>query len=435
MQRNRALIFATIAFVPLLSVSSVWANPLFGPKTYTRERGGPEAFKESFQICALSGVYSLIVENSVYTKSERDGKEEGNEKHKKDKDTKEKHKKKERKGKENKVSAAEIEINGEKIIEEDDFNNKLARIERTILLPPGENKMELEIEGDPGPFITVTIECASGCIEPRITHPTAGATLNQSTTLIQGNLSHVYGEVGVTVSGQLAQFNGLEFAAVGVPLNIGQNTITATATDACGLQATATTQVNVESLIEPLVILSAAPNAVVAPVTVRFRALAIPPNPVASYRWNFTTETEPEVSFTYESPGLYLPEVTVTDIKGLTYSATAVVKVLDSTRLNTLLQTKWAKMRDALGQGNFEQALGYFTRGSQDRYREVFEAIRDKLGEEAAALHDIVLVSFSGNTAKYRIQRTEIINGQPQILTYWVYFIQDADGIWRIRQF
>ena len=295
--------------------------------------------------------------------------------------------------------------------------------------------MEVEVEGDPGAFITVTIECASGCIEPRITHPTAGATLNQSTTLIQGNLSHVYGEVGVTVSGQLAQFNGLEFAAVGVPLNIGQNTITATATDACGLQATATTQVNVKSLIEPLVILSAAPSAVVAPVTVRFRALAIPPNPVASYRWNFTTETEPEVSFTYESPGLYLPEVTVTDIKGLTYSATAVVKVLDSTRLNTLLQTKWAKMRDALGQGNFEQALGYFTRGSQDRYRKVFEAIRDKLGEEAAALHDIVLVSFSGNTAKYRIQRTEIINGQPQILTYWVYFIQDADGIWRIRQF
>ncbi|MGH7274251.1 MAG: PKD domain-containing protein, partial [Nitrospiria bacterium] len=402
MQRNRAVIFATLAFLPLLCTSSLWASPLFGPKTYTRERGGPETFKESFQVCALSGVYTLIVENRVYTNAERDGEEEGKEKdkkkeketdkeksknkdkkekEKKEKEKKEKDKKKKRKEEKIKVSAVEIEINGKEIIEEDDFNKKVIRIERTILLPPGENKMELEVEGDPGAFITVTIECASGCLEPRITNPMAGAILNQSTTLIRGNLSHVYGEVGVTVAGQLAQVDGLEFAALGVPLNIGENTITAIATDACGLQATATTQVNAESLIEPLVIVSAAPSGVVAPVTVRFRALAIPPNPIASYTWNFTTETGPEVSFTYESPGLYLPEVTVTDIKGLTYSATAVVNVLDSTRLNTLLQSNWARMRDTLGQGNFEQALGYFTRGSQDRYRQIFEAIRDKLDE------------------------------------------------------
>ena len=112
-----------------------------------------------------------------------------------------------------------------------------------------------------------------------------------------------------------------------------------------------------------------------------------------------------------------------------------MINVFDQTNLDVLLQDKWMEMRDALGQGDIGQTLVFFSQGSKDRYRQIFEAIQDSLNAEAEGLQDIILVSFLGTTAKYRIQRDVSINGQVQTMTYWVYFIQDTDGIWRIKQF
>lgn len=406
MPRCRVVLLAIFTYLCFVYPTSSWAGSfLLSPKTYTRTTAQPNSYMESFTNCEPQAQYKLVVMNGNADGSQR-------------------------------LSSATILLNGQEVLRSSELNQNVDKVEKPVSVQP-ENTLEMRLASGPGGKLTVSIECVANCLEVQIGSPVSGAILNQDRVLVTGTVQSSNEEVGVvvnTTSGQVSE-RPYTFAVPDVHLSLGLNTLTATATNSCGMQATATTQVDVQNLEEPLLILSASPPGGVAPLEVHFAALAIPPNPVASYRWNFTTQTEPELSFTYDLPGLYLPQVTVTDTKGLTYTATAVVYVLDPARLNTLLQAKWGKMREALRRGDVDHALNYFTRGSQDRYRKIFDSIRDKLGEQAAALQDVVLVSFTGSTAKYRIQRDAMVNGQPRTLTYWVYFIQDTDGIWRIKQF
>ena len=142
------------AFVILIFQSTPFAlaSPIFGPSKYIREKGRPHEFKERFTLCAVSGTYKLIVDNGTYITTEEDDEDE------KDKDKKrDKKEKEDKKEKKTRVSAGEIEINGEEIIKEHDFKKRLARVQRTINLPQGENLIEIEVKGKPGAFITVSI--------------------------------------------------------------------------------------------------------------------------------------------------------------------------------------------------------------------------------------------------------------------------------------
>ena len=91
--------------------------------------------------------------------------------------------------------------------------------------------------------ITVTV------VEPmriEITSPANGTTINKSSAIIQGRIYNQTGEIGVNVNGQLAEVQGSDFAAI-VPLQIGQNTITATATRPDGVQGQAQITINTEA--------------------------------------------------------------------------------------------------------------------------------------------------------------------------------------------
>ena len=405
MPRKRLLSIPVLLSFILLSAAPLWAGSLLGPKTYTRTTGQPDTYTEKFSQCEPLSKYELRVINGL-----ADGRQ--------------------------RLSNATVVLNGKEVLSPHDLNQNVDRIERQVEAQ-SDNILEFRLASGPGGQLTISIECVENCFEIHPISPVPGAVLNQDRVLVTGTVQSSSEEVGVIVNTIPGEIAGppFTFAVPDVHLESGSNTLIATAINSCGMQATAKVEVNVQNPQEPLVILSTSPSGVVAPVTVHLQALAIPPNPVASYQWNFTTQTGPDLTVTYAAPGLYFPQVTVTDKKGLTYTATAVINILDPARLNTRLQAKWSKMREAMKSGSIEQAVGFFTYGSRERYHKIFEAIRDKLGEEAANLQDIVLVSFSGTTAKYRIQRTVTINGQSQTLTYWVYFIQDGDGIWRIRQF
>lgn len=218
-------IFSLIAVIELMFlfnlVSPAHPSPVFGPKKYTIEKGKPENFKETFNLCAVSGEYKLIVDNGHH-------------------------------------SAAQIKMNGRVLIEEDNFRNGLASVEKTLPLSQGEHRIEIEVKGKAGAFITVSIECMNGCLEPKITFPAIGSIMNNSDAVVLGNLSNFNGEVGITIqssdiNGQLpvsAQTQGINFASV-IPLLQGQNTITATATDACGYKATDTITIRTKEIQEP----------------------------------------------------------------------------------------------------------------------------------------------------------------------------------------
>jgi hypothetical protein len=300
-----------------------------------------------------------------------------------------------------------------------------------------DNRLEIRLAGTPLGQLTLSVECITNCLGVAIATPITGTIINQDAMVVTGTVHTSSGEVGVSVNATPAQVGGapLQFAAADVPLQLGANLLRATVTNACGMTETATAEISVAQLAERLVAISAAPPGGVAPVAVTLRALAAPPKPIAAYAWNLSSSTEPEIAVNYAAPGLYLPQVTVTDTSGQSYSATAIINVLDPDQLSQRLVAKWSAMREALGRGEIEPALSFFTFGSRERYRQIFTLLVDQLAQIAADLPDLTLVTFSGFQAKYRIERTHLISGQPEAISYWVYFIQDTDGIWRIRQF
>jgi hypothetical protein len=430
-KRTITIVFSVVVSL-FYSLSFAQSSPIFGPKKYTREKGKPEKVKEAFQVCALSGIYKLIVENGLYIEAE-DEKEKGKDKDKEERKTK--------------VSAAEIEINGEEIIEEDDFSKKVTKIEKTILLPQGENHIQVEIEGEPGAYIKVTIECQSGCLEPKITTPADNNTINKSRATIQGNLANAYGEIGITLqssgaNGQvsiLAEAQGTSFAGI-APLQQGQNTITATATDACGYQAHDTITINTESIQEQIR-LTANPQSGIPTTngtfTTTLEADAYLPNPISGYSWDTDGDGTAEqsgkdlskITAAYIAPGLYFPKVTVTDSQNNTYMETAIINVLSKEQMDALLKGKWEGMKGALGSGNTAKALSYFDESVKQKFSRVFSDLGGDLPVITASFEDITLVSFTGDIAEYAIGR----NQDSQRYIYFIYYMKDKDGIWKIK--
>jgi predicted component of type VI protein secretion system len=96
---------------------------------------------------------------------------------------------------------------------------------------------------------------------------------------------------------------------------------------------------------------------------------------------------------------------------------------------------KWEGMKEALAGQNVEEALTYFTQVSRELYNEMFTALRAQLPQIAQEMQNIQFIHSENNTSKYRIREPELYDGQTVSITYYIYFVLDKDGIWRIYKF
>jgi hypothetical protein len=106
------------------------------------------------------------------------------------------------------------------------------------------------------------------------------------------------------------------------------------------------------------------------------------------------------------------------------------VKVL-ATHLNSV----WNGMKSEMLNGNIAQAAGYFSEQTRERYSSIFNAIADQLPQIAQEMSDIEPVYFEEYGAKFRIKRSEEINGVGYDITYYIYFVQEEDGSWKILNY
>ena len=274
-----------------------------------------------------------------------------------------------------------------------------------------------------------------------ITSPSNGATINKSTALIQGTIYNYVGEVGVTVNGFLAEVQGSDFALI-VPLQVGQNILTAIATTADGFQAQTSVIINTASQQEIIRLTATPSSGIIDTITnvfsVTFEAEAYLPYPVSSYSWDFNgdgapeiTVPDPQVIAQYQYPGLYFPRVTVTDNQGNVYTETTIVNVLSREEMDALLRSKWEGMKEALKQGNISSALNYFVTDSREEYQEIFELLASQLPSLISAMTEINMVEITGNMAEYYIMRFQ----KGVDISYFIYFMRDENGIWRISSF
>ena len=407
------LLVAAVLTIILPTFSHAVDNPVFGPKTYQRTTGNPNIYSDMVEACNTGAVYSLVVENGD--------------------------------GGANRVSSASIALNGAEIVKENDFSQAVERIEKQITLQ-SENSLNVRLSSGPGGFIKISIYCITNCLDVKITSPFDGSVINSAKALIKGSLYNGYGETGIRIKNSysdttaLAHVQGSGFAGA-IPLQLGANSITATAADACGYTAEDTVSVNAVTLVHA-VRLTATPwsgilSSSTGAMSVVLEATTNLMNLVSGYSWDLdgdgtqdmTGKTLSKVVFAYGYAGLYFPSVTVTDTLGNTFTEDAVVNVLSRNDMDVLLISKWNGMKDGLSRGDIEKALKHFAGPSQKVYRYNFELMSSLLPAIAGEMGDITLVDITGDTAEYEMRAVQ----DGRALSFYVEFVRDEDGIWRIR--
>lgn len=277
-------------------------------------------------------------------------------------------------------------------------------------------------------------------LEITITSPSGGETIDKSKVMVKGIVTSDTNDIGITVNGIVAIMIGNEWIANNVPLIIGENTITATATDSYGNTYTKSIIIYANDITQQIE-LSANITSGIAPLTTYCSESTsfIP----ASYKMDFegdgivdyTGTTFEDINHTYSSEGIFYPTLMVTDNQGNTYSDTIAVTVMNKAEVDSLLQGKWVKMKDCLVEQDIEGALNYYLEESQQLYRDIYTAFLDQLPQVAQEMQDIQLIYAESNTAKYRLREEEMYGGTMETITYYIYFVLDKDGLWKIYQY
>jgi hypothetical protein len=295
--------------------------------------------------------------------------------------------------------------------------------------------------------IPVTVQHQFGI---QITSPGTGAIINKSTAIIRGTITlPANQEIGVAVNGTPAEQQGTNFAAI-VPLQQGQNTITATATNVYGIQEQASITINTDTMQEQMrftvnptsgITMSKTDGTIAFDTTMNVETYIT--GTIASYAWDTNGDgtsdqagaTLTQITASYQTPGLYFPTVTVTDTMGNTYTDTTIVNVLDRNTINALLKAKWEGMKIALASGNVEGAVGYFIPGVRERYKNTFTLLQSTISTIASNMPPVELIYVTEKIAKYRVRRDQVFNGQMETITYYIYFSKNQNGMWQIEQF
>lgn len=280
----------------------------------------------------------------------------------------------------------------------------------------------------PAPTATVTIES-----------PTFGAVVAQDEITVSGSVRVSTPEVGLKVNGVLAQVNGDSWVANRVPLSTGENTLTAIAVDENGeVTETSATVTRTASPAGGIRLFSNVESGI-APLKVSFYLENDAGQTLVSYKMDFDGDGVVDleaaafegVGHTYAAEGIFSATMVASDATGNQY----VAKLMVNVHSLPPLKAKWDAMKAALISNDLQQALKYFSPASAEEYGAIFSSLGINLPEIATGMQEIELVYVQGDRAKYRFRRVESSQGVPTEFTYYIYFVRDADGFWKIRDF
>jgi hypothetical protein len=271
-----------------------------------------------------------------------------------------------------------------------------------------------------------------------IDSPVNGTTVSKGEVMVEGTITDAPGfEIGVSVNGVIAMVDGDYFVASHVPLQEGANTITAEAADTFGHTAGASVTVNAETSGD-YVKISSEVEAGASPLetTLRVEASFDLSNASVTYTGpavvQFLSNPNPsEYQVKMPKPGLYAFTVQATDDESNLYTDTAVISAIDAQVLDGILRQKWRGLRDALGDGDIPKAMSYIAQGARNMFEYNFTLLNAFMGEIVAGLEDIEMVQVQNKAAEYEMWAEQ--GGQRY--SFYVLFVKDRDGIWRIEFF
>ncbi len=129
-------------------------------------------------------------------------------------------------------------------------------------------------------------------------------------------------------------------------------------------------------------------------------------------------------------PGANLITITATPPEGTPVTRTITVNVAVDP-VDAPYVEIWAGLQSALLAGNKAAALELIAADSRDRYDRVFsELSTHEITEVFVSLFRLRRIEVDDNVAEYFANRTEAGTGRE--LGFFIYFVKDGDGIWRI---
>ena len=265
-----------------------------------------------------------------------------------------------------------------------------------------------------------------------IASPQDNAVIADDTVLVKGTFSGP-SNTGITINGVIASTAGTTFA-VEVPLQLGANILTVTATAPDGAKITKTMTVT-SSGVAPINT-TASPSTGIAPLQVSFSTINPAGKTIQRIDVDFdnngtidATSLDPRaaITHTFDSPGIYPVKFTVSHSEG-TESQTVLVSVLDSGQMDQTFRAIWDGMNSALVAKNKVQALRYLNSQAQAKYGPLIDTLMPYFPTMVASYSTLQRLSLSGNVGEYAVNR--MVGGQNRI--FLIYFVLDTDGVWRL---
>ncbi len=284
--------------------------------------------------------------------------------------------------------------------------------------------------------VTLTVKPFANDIE--ITSPVDNDMVYGPAVMVQGILATPFEEeISVVVDGIAALVDGNRFAANHIPLEQGDNTIIAVATDSRGNAVETSVTVNAE-INENSIVIAADPDIGISPFETTLLVDGTFPF-IDPYVWGegpgsvVISDGEEDDRFNVHltDPGIYIFTAEAADDLGYVRTASVAVQVLSEAELDALLRDKWEDMASALADGNIEAAVQYFSGISRSMYQQRFAALSSVLDQVAGDMGPIDLVEAQGNFAVYDLTTER----DGKIYSYQVVFVREEDGIWRIYNF
>jgi hypothetical protein len=320
----------------------------------------------------------------------------------------------------------------------------------TALLPAGAATLTVHAVDYAGNSAesSIAVNILGGQIAFQITSPADGDIITQSPILIRGILKRndsipITEEVGITVNGYPAQYQGEVFGLEGISLEPGVQSFTATATGEQGIIASTSIQATLipgEPDTPPLSLkISPSCAAIPSSAQVIFTTDEALPYPIVSYQLDangngitdVANQTFAEAIYTYVNPGLYFPTLVASDSAGNQWTATTIVNVMDQSAIDGLLRSKWTTLVGALGSGDTATALTQIAPESRPTYDTIFNLIADQLPSIVSTARELNLLSLTCDSARYELVTDE----NDGLYSYEVLFTKDTEGIWKVKSF
>ena len=302
-----------------------------------------------------------------------------------------------------------------------------------ITLNSGVNTIKLTAIDPAGNAASAILQLTLASVGVTIDSPASGSSTNSDIALITGTFQGPP-RTAVTVNGILAALSGDRFYAQ-VGLQLGSNVVTATATSPDGTSATQS--INVTSTgVAPISVLPSTTHAI-APVKITFDLGNATGRTVkrieADYDGNgtmnlVTSDPNAVLQFTYSTPGVYTALFRVTDDQNIVHTFSVVLSIEDRNLVDQQLRTVWSSFTQALVAQDKAAAMSLVTASSRDAYGPIYDALAPEMPViigSFSALQGSLLTSAVG---EYAVNRT--IDGVNRI--FFIYFLRDFDGVWRI---